>query len=342
MSNFIARNKPVWSELEQLVGRARKSHGRISPAEISRLDQLYRRTAVHLAQARTRTNDAALVQYLNSLTASAHSVIYLPPRRSIWKGALRFAAYGFPRTIARTWRYHALSAALVISGGLLAYFGAQHDLGAAYALLPPGDTRVPGSTREQLEEALRHGREEGGGGKFLFMSFLFQHNLKIGVMAMALGVLAAVPTVLLLIYNGMILGSFVSTHHQAGIYAELWAWILPHGITEIGAIILCGGIGLMLGHAVINPGLVDRGESLRRAGLEAGRMGVGAVFMFIMAAIIESYVRQSHWSTSTRYVFAAATAVFWAFYLGQAFFRAPEDAAADERQAPEKPALTER
>jgi uncharacterized membrane protein SpoIIM required for sporulation len=324
VSNFIARNKPVWSELEQLVALARKSHGRITPEEIARLDLLYRRTAVHLAQATTRTDDAALIHYLNGLTAAAHSVIYLPPKQSMFKGAARFAAWGFAEAIARTWRYHAVAALLLIGGALVAYFAAQHDLAAAYALAMPGDPRLPGSTREQLEEVLRSGRTTDGGGKFAFMSFLFAHNLEVGVLAMALGVLGAVPTVVLLIFNGMILGSFVATHHQAGIDLELWAWILPHGITEIGAIILCGGIGLMLGQAVVNPGLLERQESLRRAGLEAGRMCLGVAGMLVLAAIAESYVRQSHMSSVTRLVFAANTAVFWAVYIGRGFLRSRE------------------
>src|ERR1700688_619765 len=103
MSNFIARNKPAWSELERLVDLARKSHGRITPEEIGRLDLLYRRTAVHLAQATTRTSDAGLIQYLNGLTAAAHSVIYLPPKRPAFKGVVGFVARGFPRAVARTW-----------------------------------------------------------------------------------------------------------------------------------------------------------------------------------------------------------------------------------------------
>ena len=65
--------------------------------------------------------------------------------------------------------------------------------------------------------------------------------------AFTLGVLGGVPTVFLLITNGAMLGAFSAMHHDVGVYAEWWAWILPHGITEIGAIFLCGGAGLMLG-----------------------------------------------------------------------------------------------
>lgn len=133
---------------------------------------------------------------------------------------------------------------------------------------------------------------------------------------MALGVLAGIPTSLLMIYNGMILGVFVAIHLRAGINAEMWAWILPHGVTEIGAIILCGGVGLILGKAIVSPGMETRTEALRRAGEEAGLTMLGAGGMLCVAAVIESFLRQSHLSTGARLTFAGVSALFWgAFFL---------------------------
>lgn len=321
MSQFIARNKPEWDELEDLVRKARRSIRKMSPDELSRLDILYRRTTVQLAQVATRTNDARLIGYLNGLTAAAHSLIYLPPRQSAFRGALWFATEGFARLIARTWPYHALSALLLVGGAILGYVASMHDVLAAYALMMPGDVRTPGSTKEQLLEVLRSGREQSGGGKFYFASFLFSHNLKVGITAMALGILAAIPTTLLMAYNGMLLGAFVAIHHRAGIHAELWAWILPHGITELLAIILFGGVGLMLGEAVISPGLMTRAESLKQAGIRAGQMSIGGGGMLVLAAAIESYLRQSHLSTTARLTFAAGSAVYWVVYFGYGFLR---------------------
>ena len=88
----------------------------MSPEELSRLDVLYRRTTVHLAQVATRTTDTRLIGYLNDLTAAAHSLIYLPPRKSAWQGAGRFVVEGFPRLVARRWPFHAASGLLLISG----------------------------------------------------------------------------------------------------------------------------------------------------------------------------------------------------------------------------------
>jgi uncharacterized membrane protein SpoIIM required for sporulation len=315
MSHFFNRNKPIWNELDQLVQRARKSPRKLTPEELARLDVLYRRTTIHLAQVSTRSTDRQLQQYLNNLATAAHSVIYVPPRQSMFQGAWQFANEGFARLIVRNWRLHALSAAMLIAGALLAFFASLADPVAAYALMPSGDPRQPGASREQLLEILRSGREQGGGEKFMFASFLFTHNLKVGILALGLGVLAAVPTVFLMVFNGMILGSFVAIHFRAGLTTEMWAWILPHGVTEIGAIILCGGVGLRLGQAVVSPGLLSRTESLRRAGIEAGAMAIGVGAMLVAAAIIESYLRQSHLSTTARLAFAAGSALFWALYL---------------------------
>jgi uncharacterized membrane protein SpoIIM required for sporulation len=321
MSSFIARNKPDWNELEALVGKGRKSIRRMSAEELSRLDVLYRRTTVHLAQVATRTTDTRLIAYLNDLAAAAHSLIYLPPRKSMWQGAGQFAVEGFARMIARRWRYHAASAVLLIAGALLGYFASMHDPLAAYALMMPGDVRSPGASSEQLLDVLRHGRDTGGGEKFAFASFLFGNNLRVGILAMALGVLGGVFTTMLILYNGMLLGAFVAIHHRAGIHGELWGWILPHGITEMGAIILFGGIGLLFARAVVSPGLSSRAESLKSAGIEAGQMCLGAGAMLVLAAIVESYLRQSHLSTAGRLAFAGGSALFWTLFIAHGFLR---------------------
>ncbi len=315
MSGFVKRNRPGWEELEKLVQQVRRSPRSQTPQNLSRLDVLYRRATIHLSQVATRTSDRRLVAYLNDLVASAHGLIYLPPKQSVLAGMREFLIEGFARVLARHWKAHAVSAGLVLGGALLAYLLSIADPLANYALWPRADIRQPGSTPEQLLDVLRGNRDGSGGEKFFFASFLFVHNLKVGLLAMALGVLAGIPTSLLMIYNGMILGVFVAIHLRAGINAEMWAWILPHGVTEIGAIILCGGVGLILGKAIVAPGMVTRTEALRRAGEEAGLTMLGVGGMLCIAAVIESFLRQSHLSTGARLTFAGATAVFWMVFI---------------------------
>ncbi len=319
MSNYIQKHKPEWDELERLVARARKSLNQMNFDEIERLDALYRRATIHLAQVSTRTRDAALIRYLNDLTAAAHAIIYVAPPPQPVRNAMTFVTDGFARAVARTWKFHAASVLLMVAGAFVAYTAVQNDPAAAYALLPNGEVRLPGSTREQLLSAMRAGRDQEGGSKFFFASFLFSNNLNVGFLTLALGVLAAIPSIYLITFNGMILGAFTAVHHNAGIYSEYWAWILPHGVTELSAIALAGGGGLLLGRAVVCPGMLTRTESLYRAGLEAVRICFGIGIMLLFAGAIESFLRQSHLPLASRFVFAAGTAVFWGLYFWRGF-----------------------
>ena len=89
----------------------------------------------------------------------------------------------------------------------------------------------------------------------------------------------------------------------------------------MGAIVLFGGIGLLLAQAVVSPGLLSRGESLKRAGSDAGRTCLGAGAMLVLAAIVESYLRQSHLSTAGRLAFAAGSVLFWTLFIVHGFVR---------------------
>ena len=54
---------------------------------------------------------------------------------------------------------------------------------------------------------------------------------------------------------------------------------------------------------------------MRRAGNEAVAVSLGTAAMLVVAATIESYVRQSYLSNEGRFALAGATAVFWAAYF---------------------------
>ncbi len=334
MQDLVTRHEAEWRELERLIARARRRKRSLGTEELSRLDQLYRRATVHLARARTRGLDAQVVLYLNSLTAQAHSLIYVTPRRSILGGLIGFVVVGFARCVVRLGRFHLVAAAIFLTSAVFGYCISQHDVRAAYALSMPGEVRLPGSTPDQLRDVLRHGRDSGHGEHFLFASFLFQNNLRVGILAMATGVLAGVPTILILISNGLVLGQFASVHARSPeLMLEMWAWILPHGVPELSAIVLAGGAGLALGNSILRPGLLTRTESLRRAGLEAARTAGGVLGLLLIAAIIESYVRQSHLTTSTRLWFAGGSLLFWTLYFANGWLherRAARDQSVDE------------
>ena len=73
-------------------------------------------------------------------------------------------------------------------------------------------------------------------------------------MAFALGILVGFPTFVLILSTGLMLGAFVALYASRGLGVDVCAWLLPHGIPELTAIVLCGGAGFALAAAMALPG----------------------------------------------------------------------------------------
>jgi uncharacterized membrane protein SpoIIM required for sporulation len=171
-------------------------------------------------------------------------------------------------------------------------------------------------TTEELRAVLFDGGKLGADQLFNFSSFLITHNAKIGLMCFATGGLFGLPVLYLLWTNGAVLGAFIGLYASRGLGVELLSWLLPHGITELLAVILCGGAGLYMGEAMISPGARGRLAGLAERGRGAGVVALGSVALFLMAGLIEGIFRQSVQSIPARFAMAGATALLWTLYFG--------------------------
>jgi uncharacterized membrane protein SpoIIM required for sporulation len=126
---------------------------------------------------------------------------------------------------------------------------------------------------------------------------------------------AGFPTLLLLAYNGLVLGAFIALHANRDLTIDFLGWLSIHGVTELSAIVLCGAAGLVIAEKVLFPGRYGRIENLARHGRDAARIAVGAVLMLLVAAILEGGFRQLVASTPWRFVIGFATGVAWLLYF---------------------------
>jgi uncharacterized membrane protein SpoIIM required for sporulation len=143
-----------------------------------------------------------------------------------------------------------------------------------------------------------------------FAAYLFTHNAAIGMLAFALGFALGMPVVILMFYNGLIIGAIAALYHSRGLSVELWAWLAIHGTTELLAVALCGGAGLVLGGGVAFPGRHSRLDSLARRGRLAARIVMGAILMFLVAGLLEGFGRQLIHDMTARHLVAATTTVW--------------------------------
>jgi uncharacterized membrane protein SpoIIM required for sporulation len=172
--------------------------------------------------------------------------------------------------------------------------------------------RTPASSTSEL----RAGLYDTGEALKTFAAFLFNNNARVAIMAAALGFVVGLPTAWLLFYNGVVLGAFAALYADRGLSLDLWGWLLPHGITELGAVVLCGGAGFALASAIAFPGLRPRLDNLREHGKDAARIIMGGVIMLFFAGLIEGIFRQEVQDITIRYVVAGATLAWWTFYFG--------------------------
>lgn len=315
---FRREREASWRELERVLALLEREGLRgLAADELTRLPALYRATMSSLSVARAISLDRNLLDYLEALCGRAHLAVY-GSQRHLGEALADFFVRRFPRAV-RAHRWHLLLAYVLLVAGVVA--GASvvaSDAERFYTIVQPdyAQGRGPTASTEFLRDALY---DTGDAARMLntFAMVLFSRNAQIGLMAFAVGFAGGIPTALLLFSNGLLLGAFAQLYGSRGLGVDFWGWVLPHGITELTAVALCGAAGLALGQAVIFPGRDERLAGLARRGREAAVIVVGAVTLFFLAGLVEGLFRQLVQSVPARYAMAAVTAALWIVYFGR-------------------------
>jgi uncharacterized membrane protein SpoIIM required for sporulation len=125
-------------------------------------------------------------------------------------------------------------------------------------------------------------------------SHIMTNNLSVSFLAFAAGITFGVGTFFLLFNNGMMLGVIAAACHQYSMSVQLWSFIAPHGSLELPAIIIAGGAGFRVGHAMLFPGGYRWKESVAKGGIEATQLVAGVIPMLVVAGCLEGFFSPSH------------------------------------------------
>jgi uncharacterized membrane protein SpoIIM required for sporulation len=314
---FRTERQDTWTELERLIDRAENQGiASLDDEELQRFPVLYRATLSSLSVARDISLDRNLVDYLESLATRAFLFVY-----GAKENPLLFLAdvvlRRFPRQVWSMRWWVAVSALILAAGTIAGFELTRHDPDLFFTMVPTGlaDGRSPLSTRAELEAVIKDHDPVAADDLGFFSSFLFTHNTRIGLMCFVAGLAAAVPVIYLVFSNGLTLGAFAAVHARHDLLLEFSAWIAPHGVTELLAVVICAAAGFRLGVTVVFPGRRRRLMALAEASREAALVVVGAVGMFLVAALLEGYARQWVISDGGRTQIGVITAVVWILYL---------------------------
>ena len=213
------------------------------------------------------------------------------------------------------WKETAISTALTLLAAVLAFILVKNNPDWFYTFMPDSmaQGRTPAASAETLRDTLYHDGDESGLG--MFASYLFSHNSKVAMFAFALGFAFCIPTAILLLYNGFILGSFIAIFSEKSLGFEVGGWLIIHGATEIFAIILAGAAGMHIGKAVAFPGELTRTESASKAGGTASLLMAGVIIMLFFAGLLEGFGRQLITNDLVRYGIGFGTLTMWLLYF---------------------------
>ena len=314
---FRREREDTWRELEGLVAKAERGGlGRLDSGELLRLPVLYRATVSSLSVARAISLDRNLTRYLEGLSSRAYFLVY-GTRASVTGSVAGFFLRRFPAAV-RAARWHLIAAAAALALGAATAFTVVTENQEWFYTFVPADLasgRTPAASTAALRRSLAEPATPPAERLWTFATFLFTHNARIGMLAFALGFAFGVPTLVLLFYNGLVLGGFAALYASRGLALELGGWLAVHGTTELLAIALCGAAGLRIGASLAFPGRYGRLEMLARSGRQAGGIVLGAVALFLVAGLLESFARQLVVDTTLRYAIGGGALLLWGVWF---------------------------
>lgn len=181
---------------------------------------------------------------------------------------------------------------------------------------------------EETAQSLRNGTlwtEQIRGMSAMSSSKIAANNIKVSFMAFAFGITGGVLTVVLLVFNGALLGGMFAALSPYNMASRLFEFILAHGFLELSIIAVAAGCGLYIGDALLNPGPYTRKEALQRHARPAIDVVLFSALCLIPAGLTEGYI-----SPYEEVPFAVKltigillAAVYWSFLLTGRWFPVP-------------------
>jgi uncharacterized membrane protein SpoIIM required for sporulation len=294
LPKFLEAERPGWTELEKILLRLEEEpNWRMSLAELKHFHYLYERASADLGKIVTFAAEPETRGYLEALVARAYGEIH--ESREINRRLRLFHWFFvlFPQTFRRHIRAFWLSLAVTLAGCIFGGLALALDPDAKAVVLP--FSHLQGSPAGRVAEEEKATRDPLAGVKSTFASNLMTHNTQVSIFTLALGATGGFGTILMLFYNGVILGAVSVDYILAGQTKFLAGWLLPHGSFEIPAILIAGQGGLVLGRALIGWGrrasLRDRLQAVFR---DLVVLIFGVAVMLVWAGLVESFFSQYH------------------------------------------------
>src|SRR5439155_15499810 len=123
-------------------------------------------------------------------------------------------------------------------------------------------------------------------------TFILSNNIIVTARVFALGAFLGVGALYDLAFEGARLGSVFAACYKLNppFGNSLATFVVGHGVIELSCIFFCGGAGMMIGYAIIDPGDLSRAQALKKKGMEAANIVIGCACFLVVAGTIEGFL----------------------------------------------------
>ncbi|WP_242203608.1 stage II sporulation protein M [Aestuariivivens insulae] len=276
-ASFVKQNKEKWIGFE----KALHNNAKINPDDLA---SYYIQLTNDLSYAQTYFPDSKTLLYLNSLTSQAHQKIYITKKESKSK-IVSFWKYEFPlffKQYHKTLLYTFLFFIAAVSIGTVSTLNDD-----SFVRLILGDSYV-NTTIENIENGEPMAIYKSGSniGSFLGITI---NNIRVAIIAFAMGALFSVGSIYILFSNGIMLGAFITFFYNYGLL-EKTSTIWLHGTIEISVIVIAGCAGLVMGNSFLFPKTFSRRVSFMKGAKDGLKVVVSTIPFFIIAGFIEGFI----------------------------------------------------
>jgi len=275
---FIRRNIEKWRQLEKVVETAQEQNP-------CRLADAYTEITTDLSFSRSRYPQSRITIYLNNLASALHNVLYKnrkePKSRIItfWTREIPLAMYSARRELLYSFLIFLLFSIIGCVSTIYDDGFARHIMGDGYIEM----------TLDNIANGNPMGVYDSESPVSMFIQIAF-NNIRVSFIIFIFGLMTGFGTGILLLYNGIMIGTFQTFCFMQNIGLESMLAIWLHGALEISAIIISGAAGFVLGNGWLFPGTYPRSYAFVRGARLGLKIIVGLVPVFLLAAFIESFL----------------------------------------------------
>lgn len=273
-SQFIRQNKSKWIEYEK----------QIKFDNPERESRLFVEISDDLSYSQTFYKNRSVRAYLNGLVQELHDKIY-KKRKFSWQTFSQFWTYELPKTLYFARRELLLSTIIFGVAMIVGIYSSMVEPDFAKEIL--GNSYVT-MTDENIakNDPMAVYKDKNQFDMFFGITV---NNLFVAFRTFVMGALFGIGTLLILLYNGIMLGTFQYYFVGKGVLLTSVLTIWQHGTIEIACIVIAGGAGLKLGKSIILPKTFKRNESFRVGALQGIKIMIGIFPLLILAGFIEGY-----------------------------------------------------